>query len=110
MCIREEPRDEAAGAVPDEAAGAAPDKTAPAPDPPARTLEETIAAARVEAPSRGNRKLEALLTAANADDQVRTWWYMAQIHAERLGMSDHSWVHVRIVLNIALRILRLLVK
>ncbi len=29
---------------------------------------------------------------------------------ERLGMSDHSWVHVQVVLNIALRLLRLLVK
>src|SRR4029078_967225 len=28
--------------------------------------------------------------------------------SERLGMSDHSWVHVQIVLNIALRLLRLL--
>ena len=35
---------------------------------------------------------------------------MAQVHAERLGMSDHSWVHMQIVLNIALRLLRLLVK
>ena len=43
-------------------------------------------------------------------EQVRTWWYMAQINAERLGMSDHSWVHVQIVLNIALRLQRLLVK
>jgi uncharacterized protein len=33
---------------------------------------------------------------------------MQQVNAERLGMSDHSWVHVRIVLNIALRIFRLL--
>jgi metal-dependent HD superfamily phosphatase/phosphodiesterase len=35
---------------------------------------------------------------------------MAQVNAERLGMSDHSWVHMQIVLNIALRLLRLLVK
>ncbi len=41
---------------------------------------------------------------------MRAWWYMAQVHAERLGMSDHSWVHTQIVLNIALRLLRLLVK
>ena len=33
-----------------------------------------------------------------------------QVHAERLGMSDHSWVHTQIVLNIALRLLRLLTK
>jgi len=64
----------------------------------------------VRAPTRGNRKLEAFLEAVNADDQVRAWWYMAQVHAERLGMSDHSWVHVQIVLNVSLRLLRLLAK
>jgi metal-dependent HD superfamily phosphatase/phosphodiesterase len=41
---------------------------------------------------------------------VRAWWYMAQITSERLQMSDHSWVHVQVVLNIALRLLRLLVR
>src|SRR5438034_2342866 len=35
---------------------------------------------------------------------------MAQVTSERLGMSDHSWVHVQIVLNIALRLLRLLAR
>ncbi len=64
----------------------------------------------MRAPTRGNRKLEEFLDAVNGDEQVRAWWYMAQVHAERLGMSDHSWVHTQIVLNIALRLLRLLVK
>ncbi len=64
----------------------------------------------MRAPTRGNRKLEGFLGAVNSDEQVRAWWYMAQVHAERLGMSDHSWVHTQIVLNIALRLLRLLVK
>jgi uncharacterized protein len=41
---------------------------------------------------------------------VAAWWHMAQVNSERLGMSDHSWVHVQIVVNIALRLLRLLVK
>jgi hypothetical protein len=85
----------------------------PAPDPggPQRKPpKEAIAEARVRAPSRGNRKLESFLDAVNADEQVRAWWYMAQVQSERLRMSDHSWVHVQIVLNIALRLLRLLVK
>ena len=64
----------------------------------------------MRAPTRGNRKLESFLEAVNADDQVRAWWYMAQVQSERLGMSDHSWVHMQIVLNISLRLLRLLVK
>jgi len=62
----------------------------------------------ISAPLRGNRRLEKLLTAASADERLRGWWHMQQVNAERLGMSDHSWVHVRIVLNIALRIFRLL--
>ena len=83
-----------------------PDPAGPKRKPP----REAIAEARVRAPTRGNRKLEQFLGAVNEDEQVRGWWYMAQVHAERLGMSDHSWVHTQIVLNIALRLLRLLVK
>ena len=71
---------------------------------------EAIERAHVKAPTRGNRKLEALLEGINADPEVRGWWHMAQLNSERLSMSDHSWVHVQIVLNIALRLLRLLVK
>jgi len=85
----------------------------PAPDPQGpqrKPPKEAVAEAKVRAPSRGNRKLESFLEAVNEDQQVRAWWYMAQVNAERLGMSDHSWVHMQIVLNIALRVLRLLVK
>jgi hypothetical protein len=64
----------------------------------------------VRAPTRGNRRLEALLDAANADDQLKAWWHVQNVTARRLGMSDHGWIHVRIVLNIALRLFRLLVK
>ena len=76
----------------------------------ARAAADAIAAASAGAPTRGNRKLEALLEGVNSDEQVRAWWHMAQVTSERLGMSDHSWVHVQIVLNIALRLLRLLTK
>jgi metal-dependent HD superfamily phosphatase/phosphodiesterase len=85
----------------------------PAPDaegPKRKPPKEAIAEARVRAPTRGNRKLEGFLDAVNSDEQVRAWWYMTQVHAERLGMSDHSWVHMQIVLNIALRLLRLLLR
>jgi uncharacterized protein len=80
------------------------------PDVRAGSIAEAVAKAQVHAPTRGNRKLERFLEAVNADERVRAWWYMAQITSERLGMSDHSWVHVQVVLNIALRLLRLLVK
>ena len=84
----------------------APEPAGPGRKPP----REAIAEATVRAPTRGNRRLESFLDAVNADDEVRGWWYMAQVQSERLGMSDHSWVHVQIVLNVALRLLRLLVK
>jgi metal-dependent HD superfamily phosphatase/phosphodiesterase len=85
----------------------------PAPEaggPPRKPPREAVGDARVRVPTRGNRKLEGFLDAVNSDDQVRAWWYMAQVHAERLGMSDHSWVHVQVVINVALRLLRLLAK
>jgi uncharacterized protein len=80
------------------------------PDLRAGSIGEAVAKSQVHAPTRGNRRLEKFLEAVNADERVRAWWYMAQITSERLGMSDHSWVHVQVVLNIALRLLRLLVK
>jgi metal-dependent HD superfamily phosphatase/phosphodiesterase len=80
------------------------------PDVRAGSISEAVERAQVHAPTRGNRKLESFLDAVNGDERVRAWWYMAQINSERLGMSDHSWVHVQVVLNIALRLLRLLVK
>ena len=69
---------------------------------------ESIAAVRIRAPTRGNRRLEQLLDAVNADPQVKAWWHMAGVNASRLGLTDHSWVHIQIVTNIALRLSRLL--
>jgi metal-dependent HD superfamily phosphatase/phosphodiesterase len=69
---------------------------------------DAIADMEIRAPTRGNRRLEALLEAANGDDQLRGWWRMQEVTANRLGMSDHSWVHVQIAVNIALRLFRLL--
>ncbi|HET8814377.1 MAG TPA: HD domain-containing protein [Solirubrobacterales bacterium] len=90
----------------DEEQVPAPDASGPVRKPP----KEAVAEAKVRAPTRGNRKLESFLGAVNEDKRVGAWWYLTQVHAERLGMSDHSWVHMQIVLNIALRLLRLLVK
>jgi hypothetical protein len=81
----------------------------PAPPLPA-TPAAAASAARIRFPTRGNRRLDALLESANADDQLKGWWHVAQVNAHRLGMSDHSWVHIQIVANIALRLLRLLVR
>lgn len=73
-------------------------------------LAERIDAAHVRVPTRGNRRLERLVKSVNADEQVKGWWYAAGVNAQRLGMSDHSWVHIQIVTNIALRLARLLFK
>jgi metal-dependent HD superfamily phosphatase/phosphodiesterase len=80
-----------------------------APDePPPANLREAIAGVRIRAPTRGNRRLERLLEAVNADEQIKAWWHVAGINSSRMGMSDHSWVHIQIVTNIALRLARLL--
>jgi metal-dependent HD superfamily phosphatase/phosphodiesterase len=90
--------------------GAREAESATGPDERGTSPAEAIERARVRAPTRGNRRLEALLDGVNADAELRAWWHMAQVTSERLGMSDHSWVHVQIVLNIGLRLLRLLAK
>jgi metal-dependent HD superfamily phosphatase/phosphodiesterase len=70
---------------------------------------EALAEVRVRAPTRGNRRLERLLDAVNADPQIKALWHVSAVNAtRRLGMSDHSWVHIQIVLNIGLRLARLL--
>ncbi len=70
---------------------------------------EALAEVRVRAPTRGNRRLEALIAAVNDDPQVKAWWHVSAVNAtRRLSMSDHSWVHIQIVLNIGLRLARLL--
>jgi uncharacterized protein len=70
---------------------------------------EAIADVRVRAPTRGNRRLERFLEAVNADPHVKALWHVSAVNASRrLGMSDHSWVHIQIVLNIGLRLARIL--
>ncbi len=79
------------------------------PEQPLIPPREALAEVRVRAPTRGNRRLEKLLEAANADQQLKAWWHVSAVNAtRRLGMSDHSWVHIQVVVNIALRLGRLL--
>ena len=70
--------------------------------------EDTIAQMHISAPAERSPRLAALLEAVNADMQLKAWWYAQQVTAERLHMSDHSWIHVQKVMNIALRLVRLL--
>src|SRR5688572_31670360 len=60
-------------------------------------------------PTRGNPKVERLIERINADDELYALWTAANVNAvERLGMTDHGPVHVKIVMNIATKILRVL--
>jgi metal-dependent HD superfamily phosphatase/phosphodiesterase len=75
------------------------------------TPAEAIEPMQLRLPARGNRKLRRLMEHVNNDPQVKAWWHVANVNAVlRLQINDHSWVHVQIVSNIALRLLRLLVK
>lgn len=76
-----------------------------------RAVHDFVAETRIHAPFRGNRSLEALIHAVNRDDELKTWWHIGNLNAvARLGMNDHSWVHMQIVTNIGLKLLRLLMK
>jgi uncharacterized protein len=75
------------------------------------TPTEAIAAMHLRVPPRGNRKLRKLLEKMGDDAQIKAWWHVANVNAVvRLEINDHSWVHVQIVANIALKLLRQLTK
>jgi metal-dependent HD superfamily phosphatase/phosphodiesterase len=60
-------------------------------------------------PGRGNETLRKLIERVNADDDLYALWTAANVNAvERLGMTDHGPVHVKIVMNIADKLFRLL--
>jgi len=60
-------------------------------------------------PARHNPRLQAIVERINADEELRQLWRCANVNAvDRLGMSDHGEIHIRIVANAALRLLRLL--
>ncbi len=75
------------------------------------TPAEAAARMRIKVPVRGNRKLRTLIERVNADDQLKGWWHVANVNAvARMEINDHSWVHIQIVTNIALKLLRQLTK
>ncbi len=63
----------------------------------------------VHVPDRHNPRLTRVMESVRADEELYALWYCQNVNAvARLGMSDHGPVHVQIVANIALRMLRLL--
>ena len=72
---------------------------------------EAVAQMRIKVPAQRNRKLRTLLDRVNADEGLKAWWHVSNVNAvKRLGINDHSWVHIQIVANIGLRLLRILAK
>lgn len=60
-------------------------------------------------PVRHNEKLHTVQERINADEELHQLWRCANVNVvDRLGMSDHGEVHIRIVANAALKLLRLL--
>jgi metal-dependent HD superfamily phosphatase/phosphodiesterase len=75
------------------------------------TPAEAVDHMRIRLPERGNRELRRVLERANSDRQLKAWWHVANVNAAvRLEINDHSWVHIQIVANIALKLLRELTK
>ena len=75
------------------------------------TPPEAIERMRINVPVRGNRKLRTLIERVNADKQLKGWWHVSNVNAvARMEINDHSWVHIQIVTNIALKLLRQLTK
>jgi metal-dependent HD superfamily phosphatase/phosphodiesterase len=75
------------------------------------TPAEAVEQMRINVPVRGNRNLRALIERVNQDNQLKAWWHAANVNAVvRMEINDHSWVHIQIVANIALKLLRQLTK
>ena len=74
-------------------------------DAPVTPLADALADVRIRAPTRGNRRLERLLDAVNADPQVKAWWHVGQRVGERGDRGVRA--HGRPTLDDRLRIDRL---
>lgn len=67
--------------------------------------------AQFNVPVRDNAKLKAVVERIQNDVELNQLWKSANINAvDRSGISDHGEIHIRIVANAALKILRLLVE
>ena len=75
------------------------------------TPAEAVLQMRIRVPVRANKKLRTVIDRVNKDDQIKAWWHVANVNAvARMEINDHSWVHIQIVTNIALKLLRQLTK
>ena len=75
------------------------------------TPAEAVRDMRINVPTRGNRTLRDVIERVNRDDSLKALWHAANVNAvARMQINDHSWVHIQIVTNIALKLLRQLTK
>jgi metal-dependent HD superfamily phosphatase/phosphodiesterase len=75
------------------------------------TPTQAVGEMRIRVPVRANRTLRTVIERVNRDDQLKGWWHVANVNAvARMEINDHSWVHIQIVTNIALKLLRQLTK
>jgi uncharacterized protein len=75
------------------------------------TPSEAVAQMRIRLPVRANKTLRTVIERVNKDDQLKGWWHVSNVNAvARMEINDHSWVHIQIVTNIALKLLRQLTK
>ncbi len=71
------------------------------------TPAEAVRDMRINVPARGNRILRDVIERVNRDDSVKALWHAANVNAvARMQINDHSWVHIQIVTNIGLKLLR----
>ncbi len=71
------------------------------------TPTEAIRDMRITLPARGNRTLRDVIDRVNRDDSLKALWHAANVNAvTRLQINDHSWVHIQIVTNIGLKLVR----
>jgi uncharacterized protein len=71
------------------------------------TPREAVRDMRINLPVRGNRTLRELMDRVNRDDSLKALWHAQNVNAvARMHINDHSWVHVQIVTNIGLKLLR----
>lgn len=66
---------------------------------------------QIHLPTRHNPKLQQVVTRINEHSELQTLWRICNVTAvDRLHMSDHGPVHVQIIANVALKLLRLIVE
>ncbi|MCX8150235.1 MAG: HD domain-containing protein [Candidatus Bathyarchaeota archaeon] len=62
-------------------------------------------------PYKGNPKLQQVMEQIKKDTKLHTYWRCSNVMAiDRMGYTDHGPTHVKIVANLALKLLRMLVE